>query len=96
MADHVLELTLQNHPGAMSHVTGLFARRAFNLVGILCAPLPQGLESRVLLLVQEADRIPQILKQLEKLHDVRAARCRDDLDGQTFVGLLASLGGNPR
>ncbi|MCG3147073.1 MAG: hypothetical protein PCFJNLEI_00510 [Verrucomicrobiae bacterium] len=34
-----LELTVQNHPGVMSHVCGLFARRAFNVEGILCLPV---------------------------------------------------------
>ena len=34
----MLELLVQNHPGVMVHVAGLFARRAFNLEGILCGP----------------------------------------------------------
>ena len=38
----VLELRVRNHPGAMSHITGLFARRAFNLEAILCVPDPAG------------------------------------------------------
>ncbi len=32
----ILELTVRNHPGVMTHVCGLFARRAFNVEGILC------------------------------------------------------------
>jgi len=35
----ILELTVQNHPGVMTHVCGLFARRAFNVDGILCMPI---------------------------------------------------------
>lgn len=35
----ILELAVRNHPGVMSHVCGLFARRAFNVEGILCLPL---------------------------------------------------------
>jgi acetolactate synthase I/III small subunit len=38
-APRVLELLVQNRPGVMVHVAGLFARRAFNLEGILCGPL---------------------------------------------------------
>ena len=36
----ILELTVRNHPGVMTHVCGLFARRAFNVEGILCLPIP--------------------------------------------------------
>ena len=39
----ILELTVRNHPGVMTHVCGLFARRAFNVEGILCLPI-QGSE----------------------------------------------------
>ncbi|EMK3758521.1 ACT domain-containing protein, partial [Providencia rettgeri] len=34
-----LELIVRNHPGVMSHICGLFARRAFNVDGILCMPI---------------------------------------------------------
>ena len=29
-----LELIVRNHPGVMTHICGLFARRAFNVDGI--------------------------------------------------------------
>ena len=35
----VLELTVNNHPGVMSHVCGLFSRRGYNVEGILCMPV---------------------------------------------------------
>ena len=68
--DVVLELTVRNHPGTMSHITGLFARRAFNLDAILVVPVGDGSTSRILLLVPATDRLEQIVKQLAKLHDV--------------------------
>lgn len=44
-SSHVtLELAVRNHPGVMSHVCGLFARRAYNVEGILCMPLAGGKE----------------------------------------------------
>jgi len=70
----ILELTLANHPGAMSHVMGLFARRAFNVDGILCLPLPNPEDSRVWLRVREDARLEQVVRQLEKLEDVRDVR----------------------
>ena len=66
----VLRLLVRNHPGVMSHVCGLFARRAFNVEGILCMPVGDGSRSVVLLLVHEDDRIEQVVRQLRKLEDV--------------------------
>src|SRR5712675_2646074 len=66
----ILRLLVRNHPGVMSHVCGLFARRAFNVEGILCMPVGDGTRSVVLLLVHEDERIEQVVRQLRKLEDV--------------------------
>jgi len=70
----ILELTVNNHPGVMSHVCGLFSRRAFNVDGILCMPLPNADTSRIWLRVREGDRLAQVESQLQKLHDVHSVR----------------------
>jgi acetolactate synthase-1/3 small subunit len=80
----VIELTVRNHPGVMSHITGLFARRSFNLEGILCGPIGDGSQSRMYLLVNEDRRLDQVMKQLEKLHDVLRLSLRDDYDHTLF------------
>ncbi len=72
----ILELTVANHPGVMSHIMGLFARRAFNVDAILCLPLPDTECSRVWLRVCEDTRLPQVVSQLEKLADVRSVSRR--------------------
>lgn len=66
----VLELSVHNHPGVMSHVCGLFARRAFNVEGILCMPVGDAQESRIWLLVFDDARLAQMIAQVEKLEDV--------------------------
>lgn len=66
----VLRLLVRNHPGVLSHVSGLFARRAFNLDGILCLPVGDGLRSAILLLVRDEGRVEQLVRQLAKLEDV--------------------------
>lgn len=66
----ILELTVRNHPGVMTHVCGLFARRAFNVEGILCLPLPGGEQSRIWLLVANDQRLEQMISQIDKLEDV--------------------------
>ncbi len=82
----VLELTVNNHPGVMSHVCGLFARRAYNLEGILVMPLPGRGRSRIWLLVNETDRLEQVIRQVEKLVDVHGVR-RHHADHDVFVRL---------
>lgn len=68
----VLDLAVNNHPGVMSHICGLFARRAFNLEGIACLPVGDGKTSRIWLLVNADQRLDQIIKQVAKLEDVRS------------------------
>ena len=66
----VLRLLVRNHPGVLSHVSGLFARRAFNVEGILCLPLDDRARSAILLLVRADGRLEQLVRQLAKLEDV--------------------------
>ncbi len=80
----VIELTVNNHPGVMSHITNLFARRAFNLEGILCGPIGDGRHSRMYLLVNDHAKLEQMLKQLAKLHDVLCVDERPGADQTLF------------
>jgi len=82
----VLELTVNNHPGVMSHVCGLFSRRGFNVEGILCMPIGDGKQSRIWLLVNEGDRLEQMVKQMRKLEDVQDVRW-SAAEHQVFVQL---------
>jgi acetolactate synthase I/III small subunit len=84
----VLELEVANHPGVMSHICGLFARRAFNVEGILCMPLPDPAKSRIWLLVYEDQRLEQMMRQLEKLEDVRSVQ-RHGAEHAVFESLEA-------
>lgn len=70
----VLELDVENHAGVMSHVVGLFARRSFNVEGILVMPVGDGARSRIWLRVDEDARLDQLTRQIEKLEDVVAVR----------------------
>ena len=66
----VLELKVRNHPGTMSHLCGLFARRAYNMEGILCMPMTDKKFSKIWLLVDEDARLEQVILQTNKLIDV--------------------------
>ncbi len=85
----VLELRVNNHPGVMSHVCGLFSRRAFNLEGILVLPVDKGEQSRMWLMVHDDDQLPQVEKQLAKLHDVLAIDRQDTAIFARLQGMAA-------
>ena len=82
----VLDVLVNNHPGVMSHVCGLFSRRAFNVEAILCLPTDGGEESRIWLLVNEDDRLEQMIRQMRKLQDVHDVRLRPAA-AETFARL---------
>ena len=82
----VLELTVRNHPGVMSHVCSLFARRAYNVEGILCMPIGDSHQSRIWLLVDEDQRLAQMVQQVLKLEDVLDVQ-RHAADHEVFVRL---------
>ncbi|AJG99415.1 MULTISPECIES: acetolactate synthase small subunit [Clostridium] len=84
---YLIELHVRNHSGVMSHITGLFARRAFNLEGILCAQIGDGSTSKMYLLVKNDSVLDQIIKQLEKLYDVLEVSVHQDYDQSVFENL---------
>lgn len=82
----VLQLEVSNHPGVMSHICSLFARRAYNLEAIACVPIGLGDHSRIWLMVNEMDRLEQVVKQIQKLPDVQEVSTTDG-DHPVFEGL---------
>lgn len=80
----VIELTVHNHSGVMSHITGLFSRRGYNLEGILCGRIGEGKQSRMYLLVEENEQFEQVVKQLTKLYDVFDLRILEGANSGIF------------
>ena len=91
MDNIIIELKVKNHPGVLSQVSGLFARRAFNLDGILCSGIGDKTESLILLLVKNDDRVDQIVKQLEKLYDVSEVTVKAEYNQKVFSSLYKNL-----
>lgn len=87
----VLDVLVNNHPGVMSHVCGLFSRRAFNVEAILCLPVDGGEESRIWLLVNEDNRLEQMIRQMRKLQDVHDVRLRPEA-ARIFMDLGRVMG----
>ena len=88
MYDTIIELTVRNHPGVMSQITGLFARRNFNLEGILCRTEGDGNLSRMRLMIYANPRTEQLVKQLSKLYDVISVSIRQDSEASKYRQLL--------
>jgi acetolactate synthase-1/3 small subunit len=65
---HILTVHVENKPGVLSRVAGLFSRRGFNIVSLAVSPTDDERFSRMTIVV-DADSSPleQIVKQLNKL-----------------------------
>ncbi len=67
----ILSLLMENEPGALSRVVGLFAQRGYNIDSLNVAETEDVTLSRLTLTTHGDDRkIEQITKQLNKLVDV--------------------------
>ncbi|WP_291859697.1 ACT domain-containing protein [Marinilabilia sp.] len=83
----IIELHVNNHPGVMSHITGLFSRRGYNMEGILCGAIGEGETSLIYLLIAEDEKLEQIILQLSKLYDVLNVKLRPDYDHKVFFDI---------
>ena len=67
----ILSVLLENEPGALSRVVGLFSQRGYNIDTLTVAPTEDATLSRITLTTQGDDlTIEKITKQLHKLIDV--------------------------
>jgi len=68
---HIISVLLENEPGALSRVVGLFSQRNFNIESLTVAPTDDATLSRLTVTTLGSDRVvEQITKQLNKLVDV--------------------------
>ena len=68
---HILSVLVQNRPGVLARVAGLFARRGYNIESLAVAPTDEPGRSRITIVVDvDATPLEQITKQLFKLVDV--------------------------
>ena len=68
---HIISLLLENEPGALSRVVGLFSQRNYNIESLTVAPTEDPTLSRLTLTTVGHDEvIEQITKNLNKLIEV--------------------------
>jgi acetolactate synthase-1/3 small subunit len=71
MKQHVLAVLVENHPGVLSKVSGLFSRRGFNIYSLAVGITEDPSISRITIVVEGDDyTVEQVTKQLNKLIDV--------------------------
>ncbi|MBA6414324.1 acetolactate synthase small subunit [Parahaliea sp. F7430] len=67
----IISILMENEPGALSRVVGLFSQRGYNIETLNVAPTEDATLSRLTLTTEGDDKtIEQITKQLNKLVDV--------------------------
>ncbi|MBC7290642.1 MAG: acetolactate synthase small subunit [Actinotalea sp.] len=71
MSRHTLSVLVENKPGVLTRVAGLFARRSFNIHSLAVGPTEHEEISRITVVV-DVDELPleQVTKQLNKLINV--------------------------
>lgn len=68
---HVISILLENEPGALSRVVGLFSARGYNIETLTVAPTEDPTLSRMTIVTEGSDEvIEQITKHLNRLVDV--------------------------
>tara|TARA_B100001750_G_scaffold33403_1_gene23315 strand:- start:110 stop:589 length:480 start_codon:yes stop_codon:yes gene_type:complete len=80
----VVALLMENQPGALSRVVGLFSQRGYNIESLIVAPTDDPSLSRLTMVTEgDAKAVEQITKQLNKLIDVVKVV---DLSEEEFIG----------
>ena len=85
---HILSILVENKPGVLARIAGLFARRGFNIETLAVGPTDDPTISRITLSVDGAlHPIDQVTKQLHKL--VNVIKIRDLEPAETVARELA-------
>ncbi len=78
---HVIYALVQNKPGVLAHVAGMFAARGFNIDSLVVGRTENPELSRMTIVVVADDRVlDQVRKQLAKIIEVVKVRDFQDLD----------------
>ena len=86
---HVLSVLVENKPGVLTRISGLFARRGFNIDTLAVGPTDDESVSRMTIVLDGAAHpIDQVTKQLHKLVNVIKIR---DMEPDTTVSREMAL-----
>ena len=89
---HTLVVLVENKAGVLARVSGLFARRGFNIYSLAVAPTEDDRFSRITIVVDvESNPLEQITKQLYKLINVVKISELDPRDAVERELMLATV-----
>ena len=92
---HILAITVENKPGVLTRIAGLFARRGFNIDTLAVGPTDDDAVSRITLTLDGAVQpIDQVTKQLHKL--INVLKIRDLEPGETLALFKVNADGTSR
>ncbi|HUK38536.1 MAG TPA: acetolactate synthase small subunit [Methanomicrobiales archaeon] len=90
MKAHTLAVLVENKPGVLSRVSGLFTRRGFNIESLAVGTCEEPDMSRMTIVVKGDDaQVEQVIKQLNKLIDV--VKVSDITENETVDRELALI-----
>ena len=89
MTRHTLSVLVENKPGVLARIAGLFSRRGFNIQSLAVGPTENPEVSRMTIVIS-VDRLPleQVTKQLNKLVNVLKIVELDDQSVQRELVLV--------
>jgi acetolactate synthase I/III small subunit len=97
MAKHTLSVLVENKPGVLSRVAGLFSRRGFNIDSLAVGPTENEEISRMTIVVDAAAQpLEQVTKQLNKLINIiKIVELQRESDVERELALIkvSTLGG---
>ena len=96
---HTFSVLVENRAGVLSRISGLFARRAFNIESLAVGITEDPNFSRVTIVVEGTDyTVEQVEKQLNKLIDVIKVRTihPEELISRELVLIKVNAGQNER
>jgi acetolactate synthase-1/3 small subunit len=93
----VISALVENEPGVLAKVSGLFSRRQFNIESLTVGPTEDEELSRITLVVEEPDAgIDQVEKQLAKVVPVISVReLENDVVSRELIILKVNAGNQP-
>ncbi|HUS60570.1 MAG TPA: acetolactate synthase small subunit [Acidimicrobiales bacterium] len=93
---HILSVLVENKPGVLARVSGLFARRGYNIFSLAVAPTEDERFSRLTIVVDvESAPLEQMVKQLFKLIHVVKITELDPRESVERELLMATLSADP-
>lgn len=95
MPKHTLAVLVENHPGVLSRVAGLFSRRGFNIESLAVGVTENPDISRITIVVDGDEYVvEQVSKQLNKLIDVIKIKQLDEHDSVSRELVLIKVAAN--